>query len=64
MEPAVEVALIGDFCQFTPRAILKTRVFRGFKLSRKPVPQAGASPQQVEFLTAAGDSFSQITCRR
>ncbi len=27
MEPAVEVALIGDFCQFTPRAILKTRFF-------------------------------------
>jgi len=52
MEQAVKVVLTGVWGQFTARAILKTRFFRGFKLSRKPVPQAGASPQQVESLAA------------
>ena len=36
MEPAVKVVLTGDFLsQFTARATLKTRVFRGFKSSEK-----------------------------
>ncbi|WP_255457896.1 hypothetical protein [Levilactobacillus tujiorum] len=36
MEPAVIVVLTGDFLsQFTARATLKTRVFRGFKSSEK-----------------------------
>ena len=59
MAPAVEVVLTGWFCQFTARAILTTRGFRGFKLSRKPVPQAGASPQQAEPLAAAGGNYQQ-----
>jgi len=53
MEPAVEVVLTGVFDQFTPRASLKTGGFRGFKSSRKPAFQAGASPQQAESLAAA-----------
>ncbi len=55
MESAVEVVLTDDLGQFTARAILKTRDPRGFKSSWKPVLQAGASPQQTEFLAAAGD---------
>lgn len=51
-DPAVKVVLTGVLGQFTARAVLKTRFFRGFKLSRKPVSQAEASPQQVESLAA------------
>jgi len=54
---AVEVVLTGVLGQFTARAILKTGGFRGFKSSRKPVPQAEASPQQAEPLAAADDNF-------
>ncbi len=57
MELAVEVVLTGVLGQFTARAILKTGGFRGFKSSRKPVPQAEASPQQAEPLAAADDNF-------
>jgi len=50
MEPAVEVALIGDFCQFTPRAILKTRFFSWLQIESEArfsgwsVPTAGGIP--------------------
>ncbi len=38
MEPAVVVALDRVVCLgLTPRATLKTRVFRGFKSSEKPI---------------------------
>ncbi len=58
MQPAVEVMLTGVLGRFTSRATLETRVLRGFKSSEKPVSQAEASPQQAEFLAAAGDRLA------